>query len=33
MRGGLNSFELVAPTADVVSATGHMRVLQPATFV
>lgn len=30
--GGANSFELVAPMADVVSATGHMPVFQPVTF-
>jgi hypothetical protein len=27
--GGVNSFELSAPTVDVVSATGHMPVFQP----
>lgn len=30
--GSVNSFELVAPAADVVSATGHMPVFQPVTF-
>jgi len=30
--GGVTSFELVAPTADVVSATGHMPIFAPVTF-
>jgi uncharacterized phage protein gp47/JayE len=30
--GGVNHFELTHPTADVISATGHMPIFAPITF-